>query len=212
MTDEDENSYNNDNLNNNFINNNKKYDKLNKTLIIFMVIVIINSILIGLVTYVIIKIFEKDDKEKETLLLTTLKYDKEFIKPNIKMNLEFELVKIKNNMTGLIINDPYSSSMLVQFEVQNGKLTDTIGGISHLAEHMLFGGSEKYKYYSFERIMEGIKDFYSNSHTGYLNQAYYISIFNNYKYQKAIDILLDALRHPLYDKDIIEKEIQAINS
>ena len=212
MTDEDENSYNNDNLNNNFINNNKKYDKLNKTLIIFMVIVIINSILIGLVTYVIIKIFEKDDKEKETLLLTTLKYDKEFIKPNIKMNLEFELVKLKNNMTGLIINDPYSSSMLVQFEVQNGKLTDTIGGISHLAEHMLFGGSEKYKYYSFERIMEGIKDFYSNSHTGYLNQAYYISIFNNYKYQKAIDILLDALRHPLYDKEIIEKEIQAINS
>ena len=210
MTDENENDFNNDNLNNTLINN-KKYD-LNKTIIIFFGIVIINSILIGLITYIIIKIYVKEDKGQESLLLTTLKYDNEFIKPNIKMNLEFELVKLKNNMTGLIINDPYSLSMFVQFEVQNGRLTDTIGGLAHLAEHMIFSGSEKYKYYPFRRIMGGFKNFESNSYTGDLNQAYFISIMNNYKYQKAIDILLDAFRHPLYDKEIIEKEIQIINS
>ena len=102
--------------------------------------------------------------------------------------------------------------MFVQFEMQNGWLTDTIGGLAHLAEHMIFSGSEKYKYYSFERIMGGVNGYYSNAYTGDTDQAYYISIMNNYKYQNAIDIMLDAFRHPLYDKEIIAKEIQPINS
>ena len=213
---DEEDLFNDETLRNTLLNR-----KNNANIKMIICLIILNLILIGIVTYGIFNLYddndkdekkEKDEKNEKELFLTTLKYDKEFIKPNIKLSLEFELVKLKNNMTGLIINDAYSSSMFVQFEMQNGWLTDTIGGLAHLAEHMIFSGSEKYKYYSFERIMGGVNGYYSNAYTGDTDQAYYISIMNNYKYQNAIDIMLDAFRHPLYDKEIIAKEIQPINS
>ena len=60
--------------------------------------------------------------------------------------------------------------------------------------------------------MRGTRGFASNAITDNTYQSYYLSIMNNYHYQKAIHILLDAFRYPSYDKEIIEKEIQPINS
>ena len=51
-------------------------------------------------------------------------------------------------MTGLLIHDPYSSFTYAQIFVPFGSYIDTIGGLAHFDEHMIFGGSEKYKYYS----------------------------------------------------------------
>ena len=179
----------------------------NLKIIIFLVT--LNLILIGLVTFGIINLYDDENDNK----IFVLKHDKEFIKPAIKMNLEFELVKLENNMTGLIINDPNSITMHAQFHVDNGHFTDTIGGIAHLAEHMLFAGSQKYKkLYPYDRTFASTKNFILNGLTGGELQAYFVSIYNNYKYQKTIDIMIDSFRHPLYDKEIIEKEIQAINS
>ena len=49
-------------------------------------------------------------------------------------------------MVGLLINDPYSTKSHIHFEVEAGFFIDTISSISHLAEHMLYQGSENYPY------------------------------------------------------------------
>ena len=46
-------------------------------------------------------------------------------------------------MTGLLVHDPYSQIFQLLFQVENGYLTDTVPGLAHFAEHMIFGGSEK---------------------------------------------------------------------
>ena len=184
----------------------KKVISRNLKLIFFLIV--LNAILIGVVTYGINNLFDSDKDA-----LKVLKQDKDFKKPNIKVDLEFELVKLKNNMIGLIIRDPYSLSNHAQYQVENGYLTDTIGGIAHLTEHMIFAGSEKYsKFYPYDRTLGGTSFFYTNAFTDDTIQAYFVSSYNNFKNNQAIDIMLDALRHPLYDEEIIKKEIQPINS
>ena len=185
-------------------------EKFFQNLKIIISLVVLNLLLIGLVTFGIINLFED---EKHYSKIFVLMHDKDFIKPKIKMNLEFELVKLENNMTGLIISDPNSITIHAQFGVENGYYTDTIDGIAHLAEHMIFAGSQKYnKIYPYDRTFSATKNFMLNGFTNGEMQAYFVSIYNNYKYKKAIDIMIDAFRHPLYDKEVIEKEIQAINS
>ena len=114
-------------------------------------------------------------------------------------------------MEGLIIRDPYTNILQAQFQVNYGQLIDTVGGLAHLDEHMIFGGSEKYKYYSMSKV-GGTLGFIANAITGYIYQIYYLICRNNYKYEEAIDIFLDAFRYPSYNEKVIEKEVQAINS
>ena len=44
-----------------------------------------------------------------------------------------------------------------------------------------------------------------NTVTNILYQTYYISLPFNYLYEKAMDILTDALRYPLYITELIKK-------
>ena len=161
---------------------------------------------------IILTAIKKKDKNENDKILKILTYDKNFIKPDIKFNAEFQLVKIKNGMTGLLVHDPYSQIFQFLFQVENGYLTDTVPGLAHFAEHMLFGGSEKYANYSIEREIGGLKGYDRSAFTSTTYQLYYNIINSNFKYEKAIDILVDALRYPLYDKDVIKKEIQPVNS
>ena len=133
------------------------------------------------------------------------------MKPNIKLNAEFELIKIKNGMIGLLINDPYANIFHAQFEVGNGQLMDTVPGLAHLDEHMIFGGSERYSNCSFIRNFGGNKGFIFNGYTNQINQIYFSSVPYNFKYDKIIDIFLDGFKYPLYNEKVIYNEIQAIN-
>ena len=196
-------------LENPIFNNSTSINK-NENKKLFLYLVSLNIFLIGIVTLIIIILFKKDDDEDENTF-KVLKYDKDFIKPNVKLDLEFELVKVQNGMEGLIIRDPYTNILQAQFQVNYGQLIDTVGGLAHLDEHMIFGGSEKYKYYSMSKI-GGTLGFIANAITGYIYQIYYLICRNNYKYEEAIDIFLDAFRYPSYNEKVIEKEVQAINS
>ena len=195
-------------LENPIFNNSTSINK-NENKKLFLYLVSLNIFLIGIVTLIIIILFKKDD-DKDGNAFKVLKYDKDFIKPNIKLDLEFELVKVQNGMEGLIIRDPYTNILQAQFQVNYGQLIDTVGGLAHLDEHMIFGGSEKYKYYSMSKV-GGTLGFITNAITGYIYQIYYLICRNNYKYKEAIDIFLDAFRYPSYNENVIEKEVQAIN-
>ena len=145
--------------------------------------------------------------------LIVLKNDTELIKPNIKMNAEFELVQMANNMTGLLISDPYATDYNLQIMMNYGSIIDTVPGISHFGEHMNTQGSEKYNDIidPIFHYFLGIKGFGSNAFTDLNFQSYFLSMPSNYLMDKAFDIFIDVFRYPLYSPDIIKKEIQSVN-
>jgi len=185
------------------IENSLNIKKNSKKVLFILFLVLLNIIISGVVVYIFISLLKKN--------FTILTSDNEFLKPNIKLNAEFELIKMKNGMIGLLISDPYSNIFHVQFEVGNGQLMDTIPGLSHLDEHMIFGGSEKYPNCSLIRNLGGNKGFTFNGYTSQINQVYFSSVAYNFKYDKVIDIFLDGFKYPLYNEQVIYNEIQAIN-
>ena len=183
-----------------------------KNLKTFIYLLFLNIVVIAIVTIIIIKLMREDINSPESpKSFQVLLKDKEFIKPNIKINSELELVKTKNGMTGLLISNPYSSYSFLGLTLGNGSYTDTVPGLAHFAEHMIFGGSEKYKYYSLNK-MNSINDFAGNAATGGTIMRYYVKSLNNFKFEKAVDILTDSFRYPRFDVEIIKKEIQPVNS
>ena len=162
-------------------------------------------------TIIIINLLKEDIKSKSPKSFEVLLKDKDFIKPNITMNYKLELVKTKNGMTGLLINDPFSSYSFLELTLGNGSYIDTVPGLAHFAEYMIFGGSEKYKYYSILK-MNSLKGFMGDAGTSGKNMNFFVKALNNFKFEKAIDILSDAFRYPKFDEEIIKKEIQPVNS
>jgi len=84
-------------------------------------------------------------------------------------------------------------------------------GLAHFLEHMLFLGSTKYP---------GENDFAnflnenggdSNAYTDTFETVYYFSVFND-KLDKAIDMFSRFFIDPLFDKDSVNREINAIQS
>ena len=57
---------------------------------------------------ILIKYIKTEDNNN-TKSFSILKSDKDFIKPIIKLNAEFELIKMQNGLTGLLINAPYTT-------------------------------------------------------------------------------------------------------
>ena len=82
-----------------------------------------------------------------------------------------------------------------------------------LGNIMILQGSEKYKslFPPFKAFV-GIKNSNINAVTGTMFQSYYIRLPHNIYYEKAIDILIDAFRYPLYDPSLIKNEILAIHN
>ena len=152
------------------------------------------------------------DKEEERHF-TILKSDNDFSKPIIKLNAEFEMIKMENGMKGLLINDPYSTISHVHFEVEYGCFIDTISSISHLAEHMILQGSKNYNIsYPILRTIGGIKLYSGGAITGQTDQEYFYTIPYSFKFDEALKVFVNAFIHPLYSEEIIKKEIQTLNS
>ena len=115
-------------------------------------------------------------------------------------------------MTGILISDSYALRSYVEIILKYGSYIDTVGGLSHFGEHMILQGSEKYgPIFPVFNYLDGIYSAEINAMTGGNSQMYYVSLPYNYQYEKAIDILVDAFRHPLYLPDIVKNEIEAVN-
>ena len=78
---------------------------------------------------------------------------------------------------------------------------------------MIYQGSDNYPY-SFPnlRTIGGMHLYSGGAITGQTNQKYFYTIPYNFKFDEALKVFADALRHPLYLEKAIKKEIQPINS
>ena len=156
---------------------------------------------------------KKDDEDQHpSEPLKILLKDEDFIKPNIKMNSKFELVKMENGMTGLLISDPFGIKSHLRMSIFYGGYIDTVQSIFHFDEHMVLQGSEKYgPIFPFFNKFMGIKNLELNAATTGNLQTYYITLPYNFEYEKAIDMLTDVFKYPLYSIEIIKNEIEAVN-
>ena len=102
-------------------------------LVLFAIIVAIT------ITIVLVVVLTKEEKkeEEEKKIYEIIKNEPDFIKPPIKLNAEFKLVRTKNGMLGLLINDPYTTYSLVELNMPNGSFTLTVPGLSYFSEHMV---------------------------------------------------------------------------
>ena len=139
--------------------------------------------------------------------------DDQFIKPNAKLNAKFKMLKLGNGMKTLLISDPYAKYAHIQISMKYGYNYDTLPGFCHFGEHMILQGSEKYKsLYAPLGAFLGIKGSNANAATGPMIQSYFIRLPDNTYYEKAIDMLIDAFRYPLYNPSLIKNEILAIHN
>ena len=144
---------------------------------------------------------------------TILKYDKEFIKPKIKLRAEFELIRMKNGMEGLLINDPFTTYSHVHFNIHNGSSIDSYPGISHLFEHMCLSTTKNYnKSYHILRNFGGISGYSGGATSGYTSQEYFYTLPFNFRFEKGLQMITDSFINPLYPINHIKNEIQAINA
>ena len=162
---------------------------------------------------IFIYILQKTKEKSTNRNFTILKYDKDFIKPKIKLHAEFELIKMKNGMKGLLIHDPFTTYYHVHFNIQNGSSTDSFGGLSHLHEHMALSTSKNYnKSYHILRQFGGINGYSGGATSGYNSQEYFYTLPFNFKFDEGLQMITDSFINPIYNKDHIKNEIQAINA
>ena len=156
------------------------------------------------------KVITETNSEKN---FTILKKDKEFIKPKIKLTAEFELIRMKNGMEGLLIHDPFTTYSHVHFNIHNGSSIDSYPGISHLFEHMALSTTKNYnKSYHILRNFGGISGYSGGATSGYTSQEYFYTLPFNFRFEKGLQMITDSFINPLYPINHINHEIQAINA
>jgi insulysin len=95
--------------------------------------------------------------------------------------------------------------------VDVGFMYDTIDGIAHFLEHMLFMGSEKYpKENSFSERISSSGGFY-NAFTSYDKTGYHF-ICDTDHFNDIFDIFINFFIHPLFDENSISREINAVDA
>ena len=135
---------------------------------------------------------------------------KNIIKPKLDLR-DFCGDKLDNGIKYIFINDKYLETSYVSIAINVGTYADTAYGLAHFLEHMLFMGSKKYPDvdYFFNKLKElgGT----SNAYTDKFNTVYYFDIFNS-GLNEIFDIFSRFFIDPLFKKESIEKEMNAVNN
>ena len=120
---------------------------------------------------------------------------------------------LKNGIRYVIINDPTINHSFVSCCVGVGSKEDPkeLQGLAHFLEHMLFLGSKKYPDAGFYNKFISENGGYSNAYTSFFETNYYYKI-NDDSLKKSLDIFSRFFIDPLFDKNFLEREINAIQS
>ena len=126
---------------------------------------------------------------------------------------EYNTFLLKNGMEVITVSDPELATSAATLSVGVGAFQDPeeAQGAAHFLEHMIFMGSKKYK--SPNEYMEFISQNggSTNAFTAAEQTTYLFSI-NSKQFAPALDRLSSAIKEPLFDGTMVEKEINAVNS
>jgi insulysin len=120
---------------------------------------------------------------------------------------------LDNKIKYTIIQDEHIDNCFISCIVNVGSYSDPkeYNGLAHFLEHMLFLGSKKYPQENY--FDENLKNNggYSNAYTDTFETNYYYMCNNDY-FEESLDIFSRFFIDPLFDKNSVEREINAINS
>lgn len=176
---------------------------------------------------------EKENQQRPTTTKILADHPS-FIVPD-RDQRQYRVVQLPNHLICLLVCDNITNGVGVEaasVHVQAGHFDDTLPGLAHFHEHMLFLGTKKYP-------VEGEYEKYLGQHGGFSNAAtdmedtsYFFSITtdaaqcfvrnpttnvtDNIQTTPALHGALDQLAQffvaPLFTEDAVEREVQAIHS
>ena len=121
--------------------------------------------------------------------------------------------KLDNNIKYSFIHDNTLEKSYVSVAVNVGSYSNPkdYDGLAHFLEHMLFMGSKKYpnEQYYFEELNKLGGD--SNAYTDSMQTVYFFNVFD-YGLEKMFDIFSRFFIDPLFNKDSIKREINAVDN
>ena len=133
-------------------------------------------------------------------------------KPLIDLR-QYKLLTLKNNLKCLLVSDQNEAKASASISVLAGSLHNPrdYQGLAHFLEHMLSKGSERHP--EEEKLSKLCKSRtgYSNAYTSEDHTNYYFSIENS-SFFEALDIFSAFFEKPLFSKDLVEREIHAVDS
>ena len=118
--------------------------------------------------------------------------------------------KLQNGLTVILKENPASKVCSVQVWVRTGSANETEkeAGITHLIEHMIFKGTSKRRTGEIARTIEAAGG-EINAYTSYDRTVYYVEIASSHL-DIALDVLLDAVQHSVFDPVELEKEKEVV--
>ena len=124
---------------------------------------------------------------------------------------DYKYIELENKLKVILVKDKLSLSCGALLNINVGSVHDTLPGMAHFLEHMVFMGSSKYP--NQNNFMESVfkSGGITNAMTGDTHTTYYFTIETD-KYMKNLDMLAYFFIDPLLRKDNIEKEVNAVNA
>lgn len=119
--------------------------------------------------------------------------------------------ELPNKLRVYIINDNDTDIACATMMVKIGYFQDTVPGIAHFLEHMLFNGTSKYPdeklFSSFISKNNGTQ----NAYTAHDHTCYYFSIAQD-SLNQGLEMFGDFFISPLLNKDCVNREKEAVHS
>lgn len=136
----------------------------------------------------------------------------EIVKPTVDDRL-YRLITLPNGLDVLLISDPTTDKASAALDVNVGHLCDpeTVPGLAHFCEHLLFMGTEKYPVENEYSVFLSEHGGSSNAFTGAENTNYYFDVASGDLYG-ALDRFAQFFIAPLFNASGTEREMNAVDS
>ena len=133
------------------------------------------------------------------------------IEKSINDTREYKWIELENKLKVIIISDNTNKNCGALLNIHVGSIHDTIPGMAHFLEHMVFMGSKKYP--NVTNFFDNVSKYGGNTNamTSDTDTTYYFTVNENYFFN-VLDMFADFFVSPLLRKDNIDKEINAIDS
>ena len=124
---------------------------------------------------------------------------------------EYRAIELNTDLRVLVISDPTTDISAAAMDVAVGSFSDTVPGLAHFCEHMLFYSSKKYP------VEDEYSDFlsrnggYENAYTSTENTNYYFRV-NADALSKALDRFAQFFIAPNFPLDGVNREMNAVNA
>lgn len=124
---------------------------------------------------------------------------------------DYYVYTLSNKMNVVIINNKDADMSCVAMLVKIGYMHDTIPGIAHFLEHMLFNGTEKYPKEGYFSDFITKNNGGTNAYTASTHTCYYYTIPSTIL-ETSLDIFSQFFTNSLLKKESVAKEKEAVNS